>query len=173
MTTNTAVGIFADRETARDAVRALQAAGFTDSQIGLISRHMDRGERTGFENDPTHTHWEEGAGIGAAAGALTGTGLGIAVVAGLIPPLGPVVAGGTLMALLASAGAGATAGTVIGGLIGLGIPEDEATAYETDVTAGRTLITVAGGTRYAEAVEILRRHGATVRNSAAIEAGNV
>ncbi len=164
MNTLTAVGTFADRADAVAAVRELRTAGFTESQIGLISRH--EGEpvhHTGLKHDPTHTRWEEGAGIGAAAGALTGTGLGLAVAAGLIPPLGPVIAGGALLALLASAGGGATVGTIVGGLVGLGIPEDEAATYEGELTAGRTLVAVAAGPRYDEAVGVLRRHHATVR----------
>lgn len=118
---------------------------------------------SGLEHDPTGTRWEEGTGIGAAAGAVTGTGLGLAVAAGLIPAIGPIIAGGTLVALLASAGAGATAGTVIGGLIGLGIPEDEARTYEGEFQSGRVLVTVEAGLRSEEASDILRRHGGSVR----------
>ena len=166
MNTMTAVGTYTDRSDAVAAVRELRDAGFTESQIGLITKReptTDRGERTGLQDDPTHTRWEEGAGIGAAAGALTGTGLGLAVLAGVIPPLGPVVAGGALVALLASAGGGAAVGTVVGGLVGLGIPEDEAVMYEGDVTAGRTLVAVSAGPRYVEAVDVLRRHNGSVR----------
>lgn len=166
MNTMTAVGTFTDRSDAVAAVRELRDAGFTESQIGLITKReptTDSGERTGLQDDPTHTRWEEGAGIGAAAGALTGTGLGLAVLAGVIPPLGPVVAGGALVALLASAGGGAAVGTVVGGLVGLGIPEDEAVMYEGDVTAGRTLVAVSAGPRNVEAVGVLRRHNGNVR----------
>lgn len=169
MNTMTAVGTFTDRPDAVAAVQALRDAGFTESQIGLISRRepeadrTEKSKRTGLADDPTDTRWEEGAGIGAAAGALTGTGLGLAVLAGVIPPLGPVIAGGALVALLASAGGGATVGTIVGGLVGLGIPEDEAAVYEGDVTAGRTLVAVSAGPRYVEAVDILRRHNASVR----------
>jgi hypothetical protein len=171
MNTMTAVGTFADRSDAVAVVRELRDAGFTESQIGLITKRepsadqTDRPERTGLQDDPTHTRWEEGAGIGAAAGALTGTGLGLAVLAGVIPPLGPVVAGGALVALLASAGGGAAVGTIVGGLVGLGIPEEEAVMYEGDVTAGRTLVAVSAGPRYVEAVDVLRRHNGSVRAS--------
>ena len=168
MNTTTAVGTFADRADAAAAVRDLRDAGFAESQIGLISKtegvtDPDRTERSGLPDDPTHTRWEEGAGIGAAAGAITGTGLGLAVLAGVIPPLGPIVAGGALVALLASAGGGATVGSIVGGLVGLGIPEEEAGGYEAEGTAGRTLVAVSAGRRYVEAVDVLRRHGATVR----------
>lgn len=169
MHTRTIVGVFHDRADATAALRHLRAAGFDESQIGVISRHetdRTRVEHTGLADDPTGTRWEEGTGIGAAAGAATGLGLGVAVAAGLIPAVGPVIAGGTLMALLASAGAGAAAGTVVGGLIGLGIPEEEAESYEAEVTSGRTLVTVAAGNRAVEALDILRQNNGVVRANA-------
>lgn len=166
MHSRTLVGVFPDRADAVAAVNALRAAGFEEDQLGLISRQPaepNERQNSGLSDDPTGTRWEEGTGIGAAAGAATGLGLGVAVAAGLIPPVGPIIAGGTLMALLASAGAGAAAGTVVGGLIGLGIPEDEATAYESEVTSGRTLVTVTAGDRVSEALDLLRRYKGTVR----------
>jgi hypothetical protein len=157
---------------ATDAVRGPRAAGVADSQIGVIARNDtsaafgDRND-SGLENDPTGARWEAGTGIGAAAGAVTGTGLGLAVAAGLIPAIGPIIAGGALMAMLASTGAGATAGTIIGGLIGLGIPEDEARTYEGEFRRGRILVTVEDGLRSEEVAEVLRRHGSTVRGQVA------
>jgi hypothetical protein len=46
--------------------------------------------------------------------------------AGVLPAIGPVIAGGLLAAVAASAAAGAAAGGIVGALIGLGIPEEEA-----------------------------------------------
>jgi hypothetical protein len=140
------VGVFPGYAEARRAVEELRKAGFRDDQLGVLG--PDLGDltpvenRAGLPNDPLGTHWEEGAGLGAAAGATAGVGLGLAVAAGLLPPVGPVVAGGTLVALLASAGAGAATGTVIGGILGLGIPEDHAHVYEGELQAGRVLVTV-------------------------------
>jgi len=164
-----AIGVFHSRDRAREAIHALKNAGFGDNQIGLISRGSADREHTptGLADDPTHSRWEEGTGIGAAAGATTGLGLGLAVAAGLIPAIGPVIAGGTLMALIASAGAGATVGTVLGGLIGLGIPEDEAAYYDEEFRTGRTLVTCQAGDRLAEAMAIMRQYGAVERTAAA------
>jgi hypothetical protein len=169
MNTNTSsaggavVGVFADYGEAHRAVADLRAAGFRDDQIGVVGPGRADGdagtERSGLENDPTGTRWEEGAGIGAAVGAAGGLGLGALVAAGLMTPVGPAVAGGALVALLASAGAGATVGTVVGGLIGLGVPEEDARRYQAEAEAGRILVTVhrAEG-RAAEARSILARH---------------
>jgi len=153
------VGIFDDYRQADEAIGELRRAGFRDDEIGILSRTTVTSE-TGIVNDPTHSRWEEGAGIGAAAGAITGTGLGLAVAAGLIPGVGPVIVGGALAAMLASAGAGAAVGTVLGALIGLGIPEEESQFYESEFKAGRTLVTVRAGSRNEQAWQILRRHGA-------------
>lgn len=160
---NMAVGIFENPMQAREAIRSLRAAGFPDTQIGVVSRNRDESERSGLADDPTGTRWEEGSGIGAAAGAVTGTGLGLAVAAGLIPGVGPAIAGGTLIALLASAGAGATVGTVLGALVGLGIPEDDASFYESEVLGGRTIVTVHSPNRAADAREIMLTNGGVER----------
>src|SRR5262245_36419254 len=120
------VASFAERPQATAAVHALRGVGFTDSQIGVVARDT----RTGLVNDPTGNRWEEGTGIGAAAGAATGLGLGLAVATGMLVPLGPVIVGGTAVALLASAGAGAVVGAVAGGVIGLGVPEEEQAYYK-------------------------------------------
>lgn len=167
-TGRTVAGVFGGYAEARGAVSALRQAGYSDDRIGVIgpdrAHPAGKGAHSGLESDPTGTRWEEGAGVGAAAGGAAGLGLGLAVAAGLISPLGPAVAGGALVALLASAGAGATVGTVVGGLVGLGIPEDEAGYYAGEVDAGRVVVTVregdaTGGT----AADVLRRAGGTVR----------
>jgi hypothetical protein len=162
--TATVIGVFEDRDSARAAVSELRRAGFREDQIGLVTHDTDRapprGDESGIPGEPTHTRWEEGAGIGAAAGAVTGTGLGLAVAAGLIPGVGPVLAGGTLMALLASAGTGAAVGTVLGGLVGLGVPEEEAKYYSGEFTSGRTIVTVRADENTVQAWEVLSRHGA-------------
>jgi hypothetical protein len=140
------IGVFPGYAETRRAVEELRRAGFRDDQLGVLGPDLREvappERRSGLPNDPLGTHWEEGAGIGAAAGATTGVGLGLAVAAGLLSPLGPVIAGGTLVALLASAGAGAAAGTAVGGILGLGIPEDHARVYEGELRAGRVLVTV-------------------------------
>jgi hypothetical protein len=61
---------------------------------------------------------------------------------------------------------------MLGALMGLGIPEDEARYYQTEFEAGRVIITVKASDRYDEADRILRSHGAyDVRQSPAMELG--
>jgi hypothetical protein len=157
----TAIGVFNGYAEARKAVEALRAAGYQDDQIGVIGPHDAEAhqKRSGLQNDPTFTHWEEGAEIGAAAGGLAGLGLGAAVAAGLMSPLGPVIAGGTLVGLIASAGAGAAVGGVVGALVGLGVPEEDAKWYVSELQAGRVIVTVRAASGE-EARNILEQHGA-------------
>lgn len=151
----TVVGLVPDRAAASRAVNELRAAGFRDDQLGVVGKNT-----SGLADDPTGSKWEEGSGIGAAAGATTGIGLGLAVAVGLIPAVGPVLAGGTLMALLASAGAGAAAGTLVGALVGLGVPDEDAKRYEGELAAGRVLVTVRhADERAPEALAVVQRHG--------------
>jgi hypothetical protein len=53
----------------------------------------------------------------------------------------------------------------LGGLIGHGIPEEDARHYEQEIAAGKTIVTVKAGDRYDQAVDILRRHGAYGKGS--------
>ncbi|MDB5308678.1 MAG: hypothetical protein JWO38_2880 [Gemmataceae bacterium] len=168
----TVVGVFNGFAEARRAVETLRAAGYTDDMIGVLGPdpdHKTEHHHTGLLTDATHTRWEEGAGIGAAAGGAAGLGLGLAVAAGLISPLAPVVAGGALLALLASAGTGAAVGTVVGALCGLGIPEEDACWYAKELDAGRVVVTVHPDREDVEAVaDTLRKCGAEVKSGAGI-----
>lgn len=155
-----AVAVFHDRADAQKAVKELRRKGFLETDIGVASR--DGGEvvavvEKGGKGDKVAT--------GAAAGAATGAGLGalwgLGVMAGVVPAIGPVIAGGTLAAILASSAIGAGAAGVAGALVGLGIPEEEARHYESEFNAGRTIVSVrtAAG-RYDEAMEIMKDQGA-------------
>jgi hypothetical protein len=159
------VGVFPDRPAGLAALRELRSAGIPEDRVGILSKRDAGEDQFGLENDPTHSRWEEGAAIGAVTGGLTGTGLGLAVAAGLIPAIGPAVAGGMFLALLASAGAGAAVGTLAGGLIGLGIPEDEAAYYGEQVTAGRTIVAVRTEGPAPWVPELFKRHGAIERGN--------
>ena len=82
------------------------------------------------------------------------------MLSGVIPVIGPAIAGGTLGILLSNAAAGAAAAGLAGALIGSGIPEEDARYYHGEFEAGRTIVTVKADGRYDEATAILRRNGA-------------
>ena len=161
MTSTIVGGVYSRLHDAHKAVRELRAAGFEDAHIGLISRRPDGSlDRDG---EGAAAMWVEGTGIGAAVGATAGTSLGLAIIAGLLTPIGPVIAGGALVGLLASLGVGATVGSAIGGLVGLGISQDDAVYFEQELKAGNTLVTVNAREDLDEAIDVLQRTGGKLR----------
>jgi hypothetical protein len=124
---STVVGVFEDRQQADRAIDELRRSGFRDDQIGVAMRH-DEGE---FDIDDATD--ESHAGSGALTGALAGLGLGtlagLGVLAGVIPVIGPAIAGGTLGVILSNAAAGPGIAGLVGALVGAGVPEDEAQYY--------------------------------------------
>jgi hypothetical protein len=140
---------------ARQALAELLRAGFQEDQLGLLAR----GERVPHDDAALITAEKE-----AAAGAVLGGGIGaiygLAVMVGLLPGVGHVVAAGALGAILGSAATGGAVAGTVGFLIGLGGPEPLARQYEHDLRAGRILLTVRTEGRYDEAAEILEHFGA-------------
>jgi uncharacterized protein (TIGR02271 family) len=156
----TVVGVFHNHSQAQQAIQALRDNGFTESQIGVASSRSD-GLRTASGNDAGDESFAaEGAATGVAAGAGIGALWGLGIIAGVLPAIGPAIAGGTLAAILSSAAAGAAAAGLGGALVGMGIPKDEAEFYESELHAGRTLVTVNAGNRSTEAKSLLMRYGA-------------
>jgi len=153
-----AVGVFAELEPARRAVAELRQAGFREDQVGVMTRAPEvvKGELTVVDKD---SKLPEGAVLGAAAGAGLGALWAVGVATVGLPVLGPALAGGVLVSALAGVAEGAAVGGVVGALVGFGIPTEEARHYETQVAAGRTLVTVHADERHDEAVAILQRHG--------------
>jgi uncharacterized protein (TIGR02271 family) len=156
---STVVGVFEDRRHADNAVSELRQTGFREDQIGVAGRHAE-GETPEATTAEPGTHWETGAATGALAGAGLGGLVGLGILAGIIPAIGPVIAGGTLAAILANAAGGAALGGLVGALVGAGLPEEEARYYQSELEAGRTLVTVKADGRSDEAASILHRHGA-------------
>jgi hypothetical protein len=152
----TQVGVFATRREAEEAIADLRAAGYKESQIGLVARNAEGNVvRTDASGG---TRAEEGALAGAVAGASVGGLVGLGVAAGVIPVVGPVLAVGTLGTILLNAAGGAALAGIAGALIGLGIPEEDARFYEDEVKAGKHLVTVECGYGQ-DARDIVTRHG--------------
>jgi len=150
------VGVFRDRAPAEKAVAELRKAGFSKEQLGLVVRHTPEEAAAGA---PTGESPEVEV-IGTVAGGVTGTIAGgvlgsllSGLVAVVVPGLGPILAAG-LMAILV------TGGAITGALVGMGLAEEDARAYESAVRAGHTLVVVKADGRYSEAVAILTDYGA-------------
>lgn len=158
----TVVGTFEDAATANRAVTELLRTGFSESDVGVVSKDQTRSVDSAAGVDPGDDRVTSDAAAGAAAGAGAGLLWGLGVAAGFLPAVGPVIAGGLLASLIASTAGGAAAGGIIGSLVGLGIDETDAAKYEADVKSGRTVVTVrTGHDRARQASEILKRFGAS------------
>ncbi|GCE19470.1 general stress protein [Dictyobacter kobayashii] len=152
----TAVGVFSEQTLAEQAISQLHSAGFTDEQIGFISRDHNTAAPFGDTEDASNV---PATATGAVSGGVIGGVIG-AVTSLLIPGFGPAIAGGILAVTLGGAALGALAGGFVGSLMHLGVPEHEARYYEEQLNTGRTLVTVNAPGRYDEAVRILRQAGA-------------
>ena len=159
---NTAVfGIYRDEVVAGQAVDALQAAGFRNTDISVL---FPENEGTKDFAHEKHTKAPEGTATGAGTGAVIGGGLGwLAGIGALaIPGVGPLIAAGPIVAALTGVGVGGAIGGITGALVGMGIPEYEAKRYEGRVKEGGILLSVhsdnSDWTRKAK--DILERTGA-------------
>ena len=169
-TCQTAVGVFSSRDAAEAAISELHRSGFSDREIGLIHRNsqeMKKGQErksTTVDDDDD----DEAATGGAVAGAVTGLGIGAlvgaGVLAGIVPVIGPALFAGTLGVLASNAAGGAAVVGLVGALTGWGLSKEDATYYESEVSAGRSVVTVTSD-RCEEAQQILTRLGGTSRTT--------
>jgi len=154
----TIVGVFEDRSDAEAAIREMKAYGVYENDIGMVVRHASGREYSDPPASDAGTKAVEGAAVGAAAGAGVGALWALGIAANVLPVIGPVVSGGLLAAILASAAGGAATAGLVGALIGLGIPEEEASFYESELKAGRTIVTVRAPDHSNEIYDIIHRH---------------
>lgn len=145
------LGIVDTSEKAKGIVAALQKAGFRKEEISVLSKDDNKKDGSG---QPVTAGIVSGAATGGILGALAGLLVGIGVI--VVPGIGPLLAGGPLLAMLGITGAaastatGAAAGAVAGGATGglmaafmkAGLSEERAKEYEARIQAGGILIGV-------------------------------
>jgi hypothetical protein len=161
----TTIGVFETRQAAEKAVEDLRAAGYKDEEISHVWKKAD-GET--YKADGSGMTAEEkgaanGAVTGLAAGAAGGAAVGAGILAGVIPVIGPVLAVGALGTILVNALGGAAAVGVAGALLGWGVSKDDAEYYESQVAAGKHLVTVQSTERHDRAHTVYNRHGGMTR----------
>jgi hypothetical protein len=154
-----AVGLFHNRDQARNAIEALQGAGLAAKDVGLLTPNPADAEAVA---EVTEANTKKGAVVGAAEGGVLGGLLGWLGPIGVItiPGVGPAIAASVLLAGLSGALVGAGLGALAGHLRALGVPHDEAEWCEQEVRKGATLVTVRANDRYPATRELLRDHGA-------------
>ena len=134
---------------AQRAVAGLEAAGYSTSEVGMVSRYRD---------DNTLADTATGTATGATAGAVLGGGTGLLAALGIIaiPGIGPLVAAGVLATTMVGAAGGSLVGGLLGALTNHGVSEDDAHLYSEAVRRGGSLVTVkTDDSRAAKAESIL------------------
>ena len=147
--------VYDEASTAREVVSALEDAGFSSSEISIVTQKGD-GITTTTADDVS-----DGASTGATIGLVAGTGAGLLASLGMIaiPGIGPLVAAGVLATTLATAAAGTVTGGLLGALVDYGVSPDHAEVYAENVRLGGTLVSVkADGERLAEAEGIMQEY---------------
>src|SRR5215467_7985540 len=136
-----AFGIYRTRAAAESGVDALIQNGFRNEDISVLLPENVGTKDFAHKKD---TKAPEGATTGGVTGGVIGGALGwLAGIGALaIPGLGPFIAAGPIMGLLAGAGAGGAIGGFVGALVGMGIPEYEAKRYEGRIKSGGILLSV-------------------------------
>jgi hypothetical protein len=156
--------VYCTTKTAAQAetiIDALKRASFSNTHFSVLL--PDQRATLDFAHEPNPkapdgeaTGGVAGLGVGAAVGWLAGIG------ALAIPGVGPLIAAGPIMAALGGAAVGTATGGVIGGLVGMGIPEFEAKRYDAKIREGNVLISVhtEDGEQRDVAREIFKRNDA-------------
>ena len=165
-------GIVRTQSEAEALISELQSTGFGVSDISVL--FPNKGQTRDFAHKQG-TKAPEGAMVGGGTGGVAVGVLGLLAGIGAIaiPGLGPFIAAGPIMAVLSGAAVGAAVGSITGGLIGLGIPEIQAKAYEGKIQGGNLLVSV--HTEDSQQVDVAKRifksHGAediAVANEASV-----
>src|SRR5579871_3269304 len=134
-------GIYPNQPSVEAAVDTLKNAGFRNTDISVLFPENSGTKDIAHKKE---TKAPEGATTGGVTGGVIGGALGwLAGIGALaIPGLGPFIAAGPIMGLLAGAGAGGAIGGLVGSLVGMGIPEYEAKRYEGRIKSGGILLSV-------------------------------
>ncbi|WP_138505676.1 hypothetical protein [Nostoc sp. PA-18-2419] len=145
-----AVGVFTHRRDAERALHELRDSGLAMDKVSVVVQNADRNHEMADDEirDRTGDKADEGATVGGlsggAVGGLTGLLVGLGTLA--IPGVGPIMLAGAaataLVTTLVGASIGAATGTFAGALVGWGISEEQARAYNQRVEYGHYLIIV-------------------------------
>lgn len=147
---NTVIGIFSDKQQAEEAINNLEIKGYNPKDLSLIVRDNIRSEEAGSKGGSITEGALSGAAAGGVLGGLAGLMIGLGTVS--IPGVGALLVGGPIAAVLGLTGAAATvvsgattgilAGGLLGGLVSLGIPNEDAKIYEQRIREGAVLLAV-------------------------------
>jgi hypothetical protein len=146
-------GVFYEHTSAELAYNALTERGYAQDEINLVMSDETRSRYFPLQQLPVATSEAvvavdapasavKNAAVGSAIGGTVGAIIGIVAAIGtsiVVPGLGLILAG-PIAAGLAGAGAGVVTGGMIGVLQGAGIPENEAKIYESGISKGNIIM---------------------------------
>ncbi len=163
-----AVGVFSNRMETENALLEIKTSGFPMDKVSVVGRNADSEDNVAgvAVHKSIDNKADEGAVAGAVAGGALGGATGLLVGLGTlaIPGIGPVMLAGAAATALATTLAGTAIGaggaSLLGALIGLGVPDNDAKAYSDLLEQGYYLVVVDGTeTQVHHAGEILNRKG--------------
>jgi hypothetical protein len=158
---------FADMDTVRDVIAALEHRGVDGNKISLLGRRAeDAAEQTTRETGESDAEMSADAGRSAGIGAAAGAGVGGAVgfLAGAaafgIPGVGPAIGAGIWATTLGGAAFGTGVGLLQGGIAGVKESEAWKLTYDS-VREGKVVLGVHAEDEdlIATAEDVLRDHG--------------
>lgn len=145
------IGVFNSQSNAEKAIKSMRDKGFKDNEISIVSKKGTKQADSNGDMSTAATGITTGGVLGGIAGLMASAG------ALAIPGVGPIIAAGPIAALLT----GAVGGGIVGGLVDMGIPEDESRRYEEDVKQGGILVVADADQKMVdEAASIMRDNGA-------------
>ena len=135
------VGVYENEHEAIIAIEGLKQQGYSTGEISVLSK--DKDVLTDLE-EVTGSKAMKGMEAGVVTGGVLGSGFGLiaGIVGFAIPGFGPILAVGPIATALARGLAGVGIGGLAGALVGLGISDEVAEQYESDVREGKILVLV-------------------------------
>jgi len=142
---STLLAVYPDHTRAEDAIKLLEKNGMKMDQLSIVGQDFKTIEKPiGFLT--TGSVACDGARVGAWTGGFFGILVGAAFL--IVPGIGPLVIVGPLAATLLGGVEGALAGSALGALAGalvsLGFSKNQAIRYESEIKAGKFLVTFKG-----------------------------
>lgn len=130
------VGIFETEHEANNVILRLKEIGYREDEITVMAKDKEKMDR--LEGDTSRMG--EGAAIGGTLGGIAAALPALGVLA--IPGIGPILAAGPIAVILGGIVAGGVAGGLIGAFTKMGISEEDAKHYESQLEMGKIIVLV-------------------------------
>jgi hypothetical protein len=132
-------GILRTQAEAEGLIAKLEATGFAESDVSVLfpGHRQARDFAIALGNKSSEAGLLGGIALGLLGGAIGFLG-GMGAIT--FPGLGLLAAAGPLFAMLSGLGVGAVLGAISGAVVGLGIPELRAKAYEGKLRGGTIVL---------------------------------